>query len=50
MKRMWMLLLLVAVTSPAYAQDKPNIVLVLMDNLGYQVDTSRAADRGVIDS
>ena len=35
MKRMWMLLLLVAVTSSAYAQDKPNIVFIFADNLGY---------------
>ena len=34
MKRMWMLLLLVAVTSSAYAQDKPNIVFIFADNLG----------------
>jgi len=34
-KRLSMLLLLLAVTSPAYAQDKPNIVLILADNLGY---------------
>ena len=35
MKRMGMLLLLVAATSSAYAQDKPNIVFILPDNLGY---------------
>jgi arylsulfatase len=30
-----MLLLLLAVTSPADAQDKPNIVLIFADNFGY---------------
>jgi arylsulfatase len=30
-----MLLLLLTVTSAAYAQDKPNIVLIFADNLGY---------------
>jgi arylsulfatase len=34
-KRLWMLLLLLAVTSPADAQDKPNIVLIFADNFGY---------------
>ncbi|MGH9578662.1 MAG: hypothetical protein ACRD3R_14575 [Terriglobales bacterium] len=35
MKCIWMLVLLVAVTSSAYAQDKPNIVFIFADNLGY---------------
>jgi hypothetical protein len=36
MKRLFTgLLLLLAATSTAFAQSKPNVVLILMDNLGY---------------
>ena len=35
MKRIWLMLLLVAASAVAHAQGKPNIVLILMDNLGY---------------
>ena len=35
MKRMWILLLLIAVTGSAHAQDRPNVVLMLVDNVGY---------------
>ena len=35
MKRIWILLLLATVASPAYAQQQPNIVLIMADNLGY---------------
>jgi arylsulfatase len=34
-RRLCMLLLLLVVTSAAYAQDKPNIVLIFADNFGY---------------
>jgi arylsulfatase A-like enzyme len=34
-KRLLMALLFLVVMSPAHAQDKPNIVLILADNLGY---------------
>ena len=34
-KRLWMLLLLLCLARTAHAQDKPNIVLILTDNLGY---------------
>ena len=35
MKRMWILLLLIAVTGQAHAQDRPNVVIMLADNIGY---------------
>ena len=35
MKRIWILLLLIAVTGQAYAQDRPNVVIMLADNVGY---------------
>ena len=35
MRRAWILLSLIAAAASAFAQSKPNIVLVLMDNLGY---------------
>ena len=35
MKRVWMLLLLIAVTGAANAQDRPNVVVMLADNVGY---------------
>ncbi len=35
MKHLWIALLLLAATDASHAQDKPNIVLILADNLGY---------------
>ena len=35
MKRIWILLLLIAVTGQAHAQDRPNVVVMLADNVGY---------------
>ncbi len=35
MKRIWILLLLIAVTGQANAQDRPNVVVMLADNVGY---------------
>lgn len=35
MRRFVLLLLLLALTGAAHGQSKPNIILVLMDNLGY---------------
>jgi arylsulfatase len=35
MERMWILLLLIAVTGSAHAQDRPNVVVMLADNIGY---------------
>jgi arylsulfatase A-like enzyme len=35
LKRIWMLLLLAVVTNLANAQDKPNVVVILSDNVGY---------------
>ena len=35
MKRLWILLLLIAVTGQAHAQDRPNVVIMLADNVGY---------------
>jgi arylsulfatase len=35
MKRIWILLLLIAVTGAANAQDRPNVVIMLADNVGY---------------
>src|SRR3981189_1154999 len=35
MKRIWIASLLIAVAGSANAQDKPNVVVVLMDNLGW---------------
>lgn len=35
MKRIWLPLLLLAVTAAASAQDKPNVVIMLGDNVGY---------------
>jgi arylsulfatase len=35
LRRVWLVLLLIAAAGRAFAQSKPNIVLILMDNLGY---------------
>jgi arylsulfatase A-like enzyme len=35
MKRLWILLLLITVTGQANAQDRPNVVIMLADNIGY---------------
>jgi arylsulfatase A-like enzyme len=35
MKRIWILVLLIAVTGQAHAQDRPNVVVMLADNVGY---------------
>ena len=35
MKRMWISLLLIAVMGSAHAQDRPNVVIMLADNVGY---------------
>jgi arylsulfatase len=35
MKRIWISLLLIAVTGQAHAQDRPNVVVMLADNVGY---------------
>jgi arylsulfatase A-like enzyme len=35
MKLVWLFLLLIAVTSAADAQDIPNVVVMLADNVGY---------------
>ncbi len=35
MQRIWILLLLIAITGAADAQDKPNVVIMLADNVGY---------------
>ncbi len=35
MKRIWMLLLLIAAAGSAHAQDRPNVVIMLGDNVGY---------------
>ena len=35
MKLIWPLLLLLAVTGAAQAQDRPNVVIMLADNVGY---------------
>src|SRR3981189_3592826 len=35
MKRIWIASLLIAVAGSANAQDKPNVVVVLMDNFGW---------------
>ena len=35
MQRMWLLLLLIAVMGQAHAQDRPNVVIMLADNVGY---------------
>jgi hypothetical protein len=35
MRARWIGFVALAVTSPSYPQDKPNIVLILADNLGY---------------
>ncbi len=35
MKRIWIPLVLIAVTGSAYAQDRPNVVIMLADNVGY---------------
>jgi hypothetical protein len=35
MKRIGTLLFLFAFAGPAYAQDRPNVVLMLADNVGY---------------
>jgi arylsulfatase len=34
-KRAWLTLLLIVVTGPAHAQDRPNVVIMLADNVGY---------------
>ncbi|MGH7493967.1 MAG: sulfatase-like hydrolase/transferase [bacterium] len=35
MKRIWLLLLLITITGSAHAQNKPNVVVMLADNVGY---------------
>jgi arylsulfatase A-like enzyme len=35
MKHIWIPLLLIAVTGQANAQDRPNVVVMLADNVGY---------------
>ncbi len=35
MKHIWVLLLLIAIAGSANAQDRPNVVLMLADNVGY---------------
>jgi arylsulfatase A-like enzyme len=35
MQRMWILLLLIAAMGSAHAQDRPNVVVMLADNVGY---------------
>jgi arylsulfatase A-like enzyme len=35
MRRIWILLIMIAVTGQAFAQDRPNVVIMLADNVGY---------------
>ena len=35
MKHMWILVLLIAIMGSAHAQDRPNVVVMLADNVGY---------------
>ena len=35
MRRIWILLFMIAVTGQAFAQDRPNVVIMLADNVGY---------------
>ena len=35
MKRLWMFVILIGVTGSVKAQDKPNVVIMLADNVGY---------------
>jgi arylsulfatase A-like enzyme len=35
MKRLWIPLFLLGITASAHAQDRPNVVVMLADNVGY---------------
>ena len=35
MRRIWILLIMIAVTGQAFAQNRPNVVIMLADNVGY---------------